>query len=135
MFVGIAPAEDLLHAPRHQARLPSVDLTFAPVPLGSFGPVSAYGKYMHLKNVTCSLVAACCMTATGCAGITGFPARTYSTADQLAALAKYKPADVLVAFDAADNTARGGLTKEGWRNEVLEARIQDMNLHFQDFEK
>jgi hypothetical protein len=27
------------------------------------------------------------------------------------------------------------MTKEGWRNEVLEARIQDMNLQFSKFEQ
>jgi hypothetical protein len=72
---------------------------------------------------------------TGCAGIQGFPDRTYSTADERAALTKYDLKSVLAAYDATDNAARGGMTREGYRNHVLEARIQDINLHFADFER
>jgi len=90
---------------------------------------------MPSQNVKRALASVLCLLTSGCAGITGFPERTYTTADQLAALTKYAPASVLTPYDAVDNAARGGLTKEGWRNEVLEARIQDMNLRFQDFER
>jgi len=91
------------------------------------------GGTCRLTNV--ALAAAACISLAACSGIKGFPDRSYNTADELAALSKYQTMAALDAFDAPDNAARGGMTKEGWRNEVLEARIQDMNLQFSKFEQ
>jgi hypothetical protein len=82
-----------------------------------------------------TIVVALCMATTGCAGVRGFPDRTYSTADEVAALTKYDLTSVLTAYDSPEDAARGGMSREAWRNHVLEARIQDMNLRFADFEQ
>ena len=83
---------------------------------------------LGFATVLCGLVA-------GCSGVRGFPDRSYNTTDELAALSRYQSEAALTAFDAPDDSARGGLTKEGWRNEVLEARVEDMNLQFSRFEQ
>lgn len=90
---------------------------------------------MLLKLDARVIAAALCIATAGCAGVRGFPDRTYSTADEMAALSKYNLASVLAAYDSPLDADRGGMTREAWRNHVLEARIQDMNLHFADFEQ
>ena len=85
--------------------------------------------------LTCTVVCASMLTV-ACASIKGFPDRTDTTKSEIDAYAAhYKTAPALIAFESTQDGDRGGLSKEGWRNEVIEARIQDVNLHFSDFEK
>lgn len=76
-----------------------------------------------------------CALLNACSALQGAPERSFGEADELAALQRYQSASVLGAFDNADDAVRGGLTREGYRNEVLEARVQDMNLRFDRFER
>jgi hypothetical protein len=88
-----------------------------------------------VRRSTIAFAAVTSIALAACSGMKGFPDRSYNTTDELAALSRYQSAAALKAFDAPDDAARGSMTKEGWRNEVLEARIQDMNLQFSNFEQ
>ena len=88
-----------------------------------------------MRSAKVCLATIVCILVAGCSGIRGFPDRSYNTTEELAALSRYQSETALTTFDASDDAARGGLTKEGWRNEVLEARIEDMNLQFTRFEQ
>ncbi|WP_284358303.1 hypothetical protein [Dyella nitratireducens] len=77
-------------------------------------------------------VIAACVGLCGCAGIQGYPDRSFTANDDLAALKQYQSSAALAKYDATSNSNG---EREQWRNEVLEARIQDINLHFDDFQQ
>lgn len=71
----------------------------------------------------------------GCAAIQGLPDRSFTREDDLAALKKYNTSVALEKYDLPNDSDRGNMSREAWRNLVLEARVQDVNLHFADFEE
>lgn len=70
-----------------------------------------------------------------CAGIQGYPAPSSDPAIELSALAPYFLPSVMEKYESAQDSARNGLTKRQWRNQVIEARIRAVNIRFGEFEQ
>lgn len=71
----------------------------------------------------------------GCASLKAYPDRSGDATAELKSLETYFSPDVMTKYDAADDGARGGLTKQQWRDQVVNGRIRAVDLHFLDFQQ
>jgi hypothetical protein len=72
----------------------------------------------------------------GCAAsFKGFPDQPINPEAEIAALSEYLMPDVAAKYASANPADRGGLSREAWRNEVIDARLRAIDLRYNEWEQ
>lgn len=71
----------------------------------------------------------------GCATFSGYPSRTTSAKEELKALKMYLGPEAITKYESPDDTVRFNMSREEWRNEVVNARIRAIDIQFHIFEQ
>jgi hypothetical protein len=70
---------------------------------------------------------------TACAAFRGAPESIFSTNAAISANQVYLSEDAVMKFNSASDADRGGLTKRQWRDTVINAYIEVIDLRYNDF--
>ena len=74
-----------------------------------------------------------CIGLAACSAFHGGPDPVISVQAERKDLTTYLTGDILQKYYAADNSARGGLTQQAWRDAVISARLEIADQNFRDF--
>ncbi len=84
-------------------------------------------KKMIIHMVILTLSISIC----GCASFTGYPERSGNVEDELKQLEKYFNPEIIGEYDQEDDPNK----KQALRNEIINARIRAIDIHFNDFQQ
>jgi hypothetical protein len=71
----------------------------------------------------------------GCASLKAYPDRATDPVAEIETLKQYLEPQAITKYEAVDDSARGGLSKKAWRNEVVNARVRAADLYFNKFQQ
>ncbi|MBI3799356.1 MAG: hypothetical protein HY268_20620 [Deltaproteobacteria bacterium] len=75
------------------------------------------------------------MVSTSCATLKAYPDRATDAGAEIQALDKYLQPDAITKYESANDSDRSGLSKQAWRNEVVNARVRADDLYFNQFQQ
>jgi hypothetical protein len=71
----------------------------------------------------------------GCASLKAYPERSVDPDAELKAMEKFLQPSAITQYDSQQDSDRNGLSKRAWRNEVANARVRAIDLHFTTFQQ
>lgn len=72
---------------------------------------------------------------TNCASLTAYPERSIDPQAEIQALEHYLQPSAITRYESDKDQDRNGLSRQAWRNAVVNARIRAIDLHFNAFQQ
>jgi len=75
------------------------------------------------------------LMTTSCVTLTGFPERSVNITKELELLQPYLAPEAITRYESKNIEDRKGLSQRAWRNEVVNARVREIDISFNQFQQ